>query len=71
MSQLIDPRKFRHGWPDHEYDRYLNTGDPLRAYCGKYLPAERIRCTNVCDTPLPACPDCTTAWARINQKVAV
>lgn len=70
LSQLIDPHKFRHGWPDHEYARYLNTGDPLRAYCGQYLPAERIRCTSVCDQPLPDCPGCLKAWARINQKAA-
>lgn len=65
-----DPYKVRHGWPDHEYARYLNTGDPLRAYCGRYLPAARYRCTSVCDQPLPACPECINAWARINRKQA-
>ncbi|UVJ40250.1 hypothetical protein [Arthrobacter sp. CJ23] len=65
-----DHRKVRHGWPDHEYARFLYTGDPLRAYCGYHIAAERVRCTDVCDQPLPVCPDCLKAWARINQKAA-
>lgn len=70
LTQLRNRDSVRHGWHDHEFQRYLQTGDPLRTFCGRYIPAERYRCSSICDQPLTTCPDCLDALSREARKAA-
>lgn len=69
-SLPIDPRRFHHEYPDHEYWRYLNTGEPLRMFCGRHLTPNQFRAVTVCEAELPPCPECVAAKTRREAKVA-
>lgn len=69
-SHAIDPRKFHHEYPDHEYWRYLQTGEPLRMYCGRHMAPGQMRAVTVCGAELPPCPECEAAKARREMKAA-